>query len=174
MPMHSRRSISRGSGLRRKTTWARDNITDTVASNTFKTYDLLATAKSAGLAQQGVTIARTHLSIQVWSAVAGGDQMAFGIIRGQNTDVGTSVAGAPVPIADPYEDWVWWDIRTASEPGGSGCYSRTGLTNSWTIDVRAQRRLPELQMSYNLVMQAAVVAATVSFTVCASTLLMLP
>jgi len=172
--MPPRRLRSTRAFPRRKTVWAHDNITDTVASNTFKTYDLLATAKSVGLMTQGVTIGRTHLAIQVWSAVAGGDQMAFGVLRGQNTDVGTGIAGAPTPIADPYEDWAWWDIRTASEPGGSGCYSRTGLTNSWAIDIKSMRKLEELQQSYNLVMQAATVAATVSFTVCASTLILLP
>jgi len=167
--------VVRPGGARRETVWIRDNITDTLATGShYKTYDLASTFKAAGGNTQGLTVVRAHLSIAVWSVVASGDQMAYGLVRGQNTDVGTDIVGAPTPIADPYEDWAFWDIRTASNAGGSGCYSRTGLTNAWEIDVKAMRRIPEIQMTFNLVMQTAVVGATLDFSVVSSVLAKLP
>jgi hypothetical protein len=165
-----------GNSDRRRTTWARDNLTPTpiATGNHWETSDLLATFKSSGGNQQGVTIGRIHLRISIWSAVAEGDQIAIGVIRGQDTDVGTSVVGAPNPIANPYEDWLFWGVYTASDAGGSGVYSPHGLTNVLEFDIRAKRKLMNLDEQLQLVVMAAVVATSVSYSASVSTLLLLP
>jgi len=153
----------------------RDNITDTLAAaGQYKTYDLSATFKAANGNTQGATVARTHLRISIWSAVASGDQIAWGLLRGQDKDVGTNIAGAPTPIGDPYADWAYWSIETASNAGGSGVYNHHGLTNILEIDLKAMRRIPEVQMTWNLVIQTVTTGALLDFTVMSAVLLKLP
>jgi hypothetical protein len=102
--------------------------------------------------QQGVTIARTHLRIVVTNttAPAGGNSFYVGLIRGQNTDVGVNVAGAPNPATAPYEDWLLWDHVVADGSGNFDAYGGTQLH----YDLKAMRKLSELQMNYNIVMEA--------------------
>jgi len=153
MPSHSRRRTR--VGARRPTTWARVQQTHTfAAANTYLTFDMLGNFKADGGTQQGVTVLRTHLRMQWTTVVAAGDNYAWGLIRGQNTDVGTSIAGAPVPDLDPYEDWLMWEHLYASYFDANGVYSPSGATNVLSYDIRAKRKLPELQMSYNLVQKS--------------------
>ena len=165
-----------GSVARRRTTWARDNLLvgPVATGNHWVTNDLLATFKSAGGNQQGVTVGRIHLRGSIWSAVAAGDQFALGVIRGQDTDVGSSVVGSPNPVANPYEDWLFWGIYTASNAGGSGVYSPTGLTNVIEIDIKAKRRLEELDQQLQLVVMNVVTGASINSSWSVSTLLLLP
>ena len=176
MPRNRRRAFNRQG---RRTTWA--TVASTVslgAADDYSTTDLLSNFKADGGVQQAVTVARTHLLLQVTSAVNPGDNFAFGLIRGQNTDVGANVAGAPVPDLDPYNDWVLWQWRFASSVnsgGVTGCYSHMGFTNVLAYDVKAMRRLEELQMNYNLVIkQLAATTFPVVFQITGRVLLMLP
>jgi len=138
----------------RRTTWA--IVTQTIshaAANDYSTIDLLANFKADGGVQQAVTVVRTHLLDSITSTVAPGDNYTFGLIRGQNTDIGNNVVGAPVPDLDPYNDWLLWQWRWASDTIAGGIFSHTGSTNVIPVDLKAQRKLEELQMTYNLVIK---------------------
>jgi len=160
----------------RRTTWA--TVTQTVslaAANDYFTFDLLANFKADGGVQQAVTVVRTHLTDSVTSAVNPGDNFVYGLIRGQNTDVGANVVGAPVPDLDPYEDWLLWRWYWASNTIAGGIYSHTGSTNVLPVDLKAMRKLEELQMSYNLtIKQLAATTFPVVHQVTGRVLLMLP
>jgi hypothetical protein len=75
----------------------------------------------------------------------------IGIIRGQNTDQGANIAGAPVPDLDPYEDWAYWAWHFTDQNGN---WNPRGTANTYELDLKAKRRLPELQMAYNLVIKS--------------------
>jgi hypothetical protein len=174
----SRNRRLRGAAIRdfhnRETTWARSvNVFALAANGNYSTLDLLAPFKTDGGNQQGVTVTRTHLNFTVTSAVASTDTFAWGLIKAQNTDVGANVAGAPTPDLDPYEDWLMWRTETAGNIGQPGYW--IGNSTEKDFDIRAQRRLPELQMTYNLVIKRlTVAAATLNVVVSVSTLLKLP
>jgi hypothetical protein len=76
-----------------------------------------------------------------------GNNFHVGLIRGQASDVGVNIAGAPTPAAQPYEDWLLWDYLFVSAAGDIDRYGGSQLA----YDLRAQRRLQELQMNYNMV-----------------------
>jgi hypothetical protein len=161
-------------GPRRTTTWARSvNAFSLAANGNYATLDLLAPFKTSGGIQQGVTVTRTHVSLSVTSAVGNPDTFAWGIMRGQNTDVGANIAGAPTPDLDPYEDWAFWRTETAAVGPGAAYWEGSG--NHREFDIKAQRRLPELQMTYNLVVKRlTVAAATLNAVYSVSILLKLP
>jgi len=173
--MRSRRRFNAGHGAsRRRTTWARVESTVTLAATgDYGTTDLLTAFKADGGVTQGVTIARSHLVLAVEDLPDAGDQFAWGLIRGQNTDVGVNIAGAPEPVADPYEDWAMWELLTAGAIVGAGAYWPGG-GNTWRYDIKAQRKIPELQQAWNAVFTN--VSATTPFTigVTGSILLLLP
>jgi hypothetical protein len=155
----------------RRTTWARSvNLFTLAAAGNYSTLNLLAPFTTSGGNPQGVTIVRTHLHLVVSSGVAANDTFTWGLLKGQATDVGANIAGAPTPDLQPYEDWLMWrdeiaDTNAAYFPAQS---------NNHEFDIKAQRRLPELQMTYNMVVkrQATVAALTVNAVI--STLIMLP
>jgi len=161
---------------RRETTWARSvNVFALAANGNYSTLDLLQPFKTSGGVQQGVTVTRMHMTWSVTSSVASTDSFAWGVLRGQNTDVGANIAGAPVPDLDPYEDWMMWRTETACFNGGGGSFFWENSSNVREVDIKAQRRLPELQMTCNLVVKRLLsVAATQQITVSVSTLLKLP
>jgi hypothetical protein len=149
------------------------------AANDYFTIDLLANFRADGGTQQAATIVRTHLLDSVTSVVDAGDNFAMGLIRGQRTDEGANIAGAPVPDLDPYEDWLLWQWRFASHArtgvDGTGVYSEHGATNTLVVDSKAQRKLEELNMSYNLVIkQLAAGAFPAVHQVTGRVLLLLP
>jgi len=143
------------------------------ANGNYSTLDLLAPFKTDGGVQQGVTVTRTHLNFSVTSQASAADAFTWGIIRGQNTDVGANVAGAPTPDLDPYEDWAMWRTETCADGIAQNHYF-PGSSNVRDFDLRAQRRLPELQMTWNLVMKRLTGSVTLNVTVTASILLKLP
>jgi len=171
-----RRRFTRSPG--RRTTWASvDTGMILAAADDYTTIDLLSNFKADGGVQQAVTVVRTHLMVAVTSAVQTGDRFSLGLIRGQSTDVGDNIAGAPVADADPYEDWLLWKIYnagTTDSGSGAGVFSPHGNTNVLEFDLKAQRKLEELQMSYNLVIRN--IASEVAFTpkITGRILLMLP
>ena len=152
MPVRRRHSYARGTVDRRRTTWARSSglITNASAA-TYSTTDLLAAFKAAGGTTFGTTVARIHLRLSVVSATVTADQFGIGIIKGQDTDVGVTVAGAPAPTTHPYEDWLYWSIYTANVGSGSGAgYFLGGTGSSELIDVKAKRKLEDLDECLNL------------------------
>jgi hypothetical protein len=121
-----------------------------------------------------VTVTRSHITLAVVSETAAGDVFSWGVLRGQNTDIGTNVAGAPTPSADPYDDWMIWRTETAADGLAQNHYWM-GSSNVSEWDLKAQRRLEELQMTCNLVIQRiSVAAASLHIQVAASVLLKLP
>jgi hypothetical protein len=141
--------MGRRSTSTRQTTWATVEATASIAAaNGFQTLDLLSNFKADGGTQQAVTITRTHLRIIPTAGVqAAGNNFHVGLIRGQMSDVGTNIAGAPTPAAQPYEDWLLWDHLFTDQTASLDAFSGTQLH----YDLRSQRRLEELQMNYNLV-----------------------
>jgi hypothetical protein len=144
--------------------------------NGYGTIDLLSNFKGDGGAQQAVTVTRIHLLHTIQGSVVDGDNYALGIIRGQASDIGSNIAGAPTPDLQPYEDWMYWEWRFASRVGASlGVYSDQGMTNTLRHDLRGQRRLEELQMNCNLVIkQLAAVTFPVVHQLTGRILLTLP
>jgi hypothetical protein len=140
----------------------------------YTTFDLLAGFKAAGGVQQGVTVVRTHLITACTTAApALGSEVIFGLIRGQNTDIGNNIAGAPAPFTDPYEDWMMWEHRVATPGGTTNTFSTTGATGAFAWDIRSKRTFLELQESYNMVLENHT-ASAVGFTITGSVLVMLP
>jgi hypothetical protein len=150
MSFGPRRSTARRrSAPRRSTTWATVSQTFSIAAaNGYQTADLLSNFKADGGTQQGVTVARTHLRVVPTSAMVAGNNFHVGLIRGQASDVGVNIAGAPTPAAQPYEDWLLWDYMFV-DALGPFLDSQGGTQLKY--DLRAMRRLQELQMNYNMV-----------------------
>ena len=144
------------------------------ANGNYSTLDLLGPFKTSGGVTQGVTVIRTHLAWSVTTAVAAGDSFSWATGRGQNSDIGANIAGAPVPDTQQYEDWNMWRFEVACNSTGAGA-SYWKQANQTEFDVKAARKIPELQQSYNLVIKRqTVTAATLGITVVASVLLKLP
>ena len=112
-----RRNFSTSSE-RRPTDWASAQFNTTLTGATdVDTVDLLESYKEDGGWSQGCTVIRTHLKIQVLSDVVAGEHWAFGLMKGQNVDLGLNVAGAPDPVGDPYGDWLLWGYFNADTNG---------------------------------------------------------
>ena len=170
MPNRGRRTTR---AARRRTTWA--TVAQTVsiaAANGFNTVDLLSNFKADGGTQQAVTVGRTHLRIIPSSASwALGNSFHVGLIRGQMSDVGVNVAGAPTPAAQPYEDWLLWDLLVWDNVPAVNEYGGAQLH----YDLKSMRRLEELQMNYNLVIDVpAANTFPAVFQVTGRVLLLLP
>ena len=173
--MSRHRSPRSDRAARRRTTWAAFQEHVTLAAPTdYFTFDLLANFKADGGVTQGVTIARTHFTVAVSTQPDPGDTFTFGLIRGQGVDVGLNIAGAPVPSVDPYDDWLLWQYRGASINGaGHGEYFPGG-SNQQNFDLKAMRRLEELQMTYNMVVQNVTASSPFEVYTFGRILLMLP
>lgn len=158
---------------RRRTTWATHQSSEAfAAANDLHTINLLDQYLTAGGSLAGITIARTilHLAYTTSTGPNAGDRLNVGLIRGQNTDVGTNIVGAPSPSANLYEDWAWLEQYDASQSAGGPLYGKWG-SNVISLDVKAGRKLPELQMTWNLALKSSVIATWQLF---ARTLIYLP
>jgi len=176
MPARHFRHSARVGSARRRTTWARSVgvITNAAAAN-FATVDLLAEFKAAGGNTQGVTVGRCHLRWSNTTLVAPSDEIAIGVLKGQDSDVGASVVGAPEPLAKPYADWLYWSVFYGCDQPGAGTTFYEGGSNNWSADIRAKRKLADLNETLNLVVrnaQSGTFPATTLYS--ASTLLILP
>ena len=171
--MHNRRPRSSSvRGTRRRTTWATHQSTETFATaNDRHVISLLDNYATNGGTVVGLTVARTiiHLALTSTAAVAG-DRLTLGLIRGQSSDVGTNIVGAPNPSSDSYEDWAWLEQYDASFSGGGPLYGKWG-SNVISIDTTTKRKLPELHMDWNLALTSSV---AVTWQLYARTLLLLP
>jgi hypothetical protein len=157
----------------RRTTWARYQFTvGLAAAATYTAVDLLSNFKVDGGVTQGCTVARIHHRQTVTTAVtASTGQLAWGIMRGQNSDVGVSVVGSPQPIADPYEDWLFWEVDNADFESNL----EPGAANVMVRDIRAKRKLAELQQALLWVVgPTAGLTYPATIAVSGSVLLMLP
>jgi len=165
--------VVRSGGNRRRTSWVTvDQTVSIAAANGYQTIDLLASFKADGGTQQAVTIGRTHLRIVPTAGLGAiGNSFYVGLIRGQNTDVGVNVAGAPNPATALYADWLLWEHLVADIQANLNEHRG----NQFSYDLKAMRRLEELQMNYNLVLEVpASNAFPVTFNVTGRILLLLP
>jgi hypothetical protein len=176
MPNHRLARSAHRTAVRRRTTWARSIGTlSNAAAGTYDTVDLLGQFKTAGGTTFGCTVARIHLRLSQVSVPTIGDELGIGIIKGQDTDVGVTIAGAPQPVTHPYEDWLWWSVFFACDQPGAGSHMFPGGSGCYEVDVRAKRKLEDLDECLNLV-SVNPVAGTfpAQFDYSASVLLMLP
>jgi hypothetical protein len=144
------------------------------ANGNYVTYDLLADFKGVGGVQQGSTVVRNHIKLSVTSVPTAGDEFLWGILVGQNTDIGANIAGAPDPFHDHYEDWMFWENCVATTPGGAGACFFCPQTNVKDWDIKSKRKLDGIQESLNLVIYRVSGSVTLTVNVANSTLLMLP
>ena len=147
---------------RRKLTWATVRAAPQTITTTGTLVDLLSEYKLAGGSTQGITIMRTHIALNVTAATAGvGDGAFVGLVVGTDVDTATQVT--------PTEPFLDWMLYTSVYAAGGG-----GVINSHMIDIRAKRKMQELNQIYwlNLVALLGVNATQVAFT--ARTLIALP
>jgi hypothetical protein len=131
---------------RRRTTWAVNGpSTTTCTAGGFAWFDLLAAYNAMpNSVSAGITVVRIHMRLAVVSGlVTPGQAVVTAIMRGQNDDTGANNAGSPSPRTDFYQDYMMWesqilDASNFTQPGGS---------NNWSWDVRAKRRLPNLNQT---------------------------
>jgi hypothetical protein len=142
------------------------------AANGYQTFDMLQNFKADGGTQQAATVARTHVRVSPAGTDTGGaSNFYFGLLRGQVADVGVNIAGAPKPSANMYDDWMIWDHLFSDFSGAFNQYGGFQLE----YDLKAMRRLEELQMNYNGVIEVASwTAFPAVFNITGRVLLMLP
>lgn len=145
------------SGSSRRTTWATfdDAVSVATGGTHWQTNNMLTNYTGAGGPVAGITVLRTHIRITQTSAATAADRLYFGIVRGQNEDVGADTAGAVRPLNDFYADWAFWAAYTTQASTGAGPTWGEKASNVLQLDLRARRKLPELQMSWNYVLQQA-------------------
>lgn len=147
--------------VRRKRTWADDQITDLgFAEDALRSENLLTTYIAAGGSTQGCTVQRTIVSAIWWTdTVSSADNaMTFGLIKG------TSVAAdVPDPVAEPYADWAF--LHTSFQGEGHGIVANdTGMTVF--IDTSSSRKVDEVGETWWLVFRgSAPTAAAETFSV---------
>jgi len=172
-----RRRHFSSSAPRRRTDWARQSGAITLESGDYTIVNLLTEYAADGGNTAGVTVARTHLTLSVTSDISAGDDFYWGLQAAPQSMVGTNLAGASTPFEDPYADWAMWQHKVASldvlSTTGYGHY--WGPSNNHDYDIRAKRRLEQIQMGFLLAVEVETVAATTMvINYQASVLLMLP
>jgi hypothetical protein len=157
--VRSRRSMV---ASRRRTTWATfdDAVSVATGGTHYQTNNMLTNYAGAGGTLAGITILRTHFRMTMTTAATAADRFYLGIVRGQNEDVGADIAGAPRPLNDFYEDWAFWSCYTSATLSGAGPGWSTNANNVVQLDLKARRKIPELQMTWNYVIQPAVATVT--------------
>jgi len=173
-----RRNMSRRAAPRRKLIWARQQqIVQDIGAGA--AVDLLASYRALGGDTLGCSIARVRIDIQYeFGAVSDeGDFTTFGVIVDQLQADLTEVP-RPGEGSEPHADWMYWRTHMAT---GSGVLLTDGtpggqVQTSFEVDIRAQRKMEELQETLYLVVQpsASQVLAGVDFAYGSSVLLRLP
>jgi hypothetical protein len=180
MPPRPRRtSRTRSGGARRRLVWAQYQTSQAFTANAqWATLDLLSTYKAAtGASAAGVTIMRTHLVVCP-RAVQAADSIYIGLAIYDLDDItaATTVnALVPNPHDNPYIDWMYSRRLVADTnvtmAGASGSGSYAGLH----LDLRAKRRMHQVQMAYGLcIYQDAVGTVAKTYDIFARTLLAMP
>jgi len=147
MPARARRSSHAIRRPRRKLVWSTVDQTLTLAAvGNGSNIDLLTALKVGGASILGTTIMRTHLALDVFSAVALADNFYWGLAVLPNSQLVTNVAVSATvvnPAQNPEIDWMMWKHEYASPT-----YGESASNNTIPIDVRAKRRLEELNETY--------------------------
>lgn len=176
MPYRRRRSSMRSRGRRRKLVWAQRTASQAFTANAqWTNFDLLQEYKAAtGASSVGVTIMRTHLWV-LPHAPAAGDSYWVGLHIGDLNDATANTTNAFVanPHDDPYIDWMFaqkyeYDVNLRVP------VPNTDFAGS-LIDLRAKRRMEEVQSAYLLtVYQDSVTTVAKTYDIFSRTLIALP
>jgi hypothetical protein len=148
MPARRRRSSSRPMGRsRRQLVWATvDQSLSLAAATNCSNVDLLTALKVTGSSILGCTIMRTRLDLSITSTVALADNFYWGLAILPNAQLVSNVASSATvvnPAQNPEIDWMMWAHAVAAPT-----YGTTANDNQIVIDIRAKRRLQELQETY--------------------------
>jgi hypothetical protein len=128
--------------------------------------NLLAALSVAGASLLGVTIMRTHLVLYVTSAVTLADELRVGLVVARLADVGAGPPAGAVSAADPELDWMLLRDEFATPTFGP-------LNNTLTYDLKAKRRMQELNQAYVLALSNSA-GGSKTVKIFARTLLALP
>ncbi len=161
---------------RRKLVWARTFTTLTVtANNSVTNIDLLQAYKAVvGASSAGITIMRTRLDVYPTSTITNNDGFFIGLKVDDLDQVVASSASALAisPNGNPDSDWMfnsWFNALPT--------YNWQAANNGIHIDLRAKRRMEEVQQAYLLSIQPVGVAAgglPLTLTVHSNVLIALP
>jgi hypothetical protein len=179
MPVRHRRTRAGSSrGARRKLVWAQFSATVTyTAVNQYVSLDLLQTYKAAvGASSAGITIMRTHLTVSQTTAPTPGQSQWLGLRvddLAQVVNVPAAVAATnPNPRDNPYVDWMLSDQVVYDNEGQPG--RAQSPFQGWVIDLRAKRRMEEVQEAYLLTLVNDTGVAASSLHVFSRVLIALP
>ena len=166
--MKSRRHFVSRETQRRKLVWSTLTANPTVANGAHDNLDILADFRAAGASLLGVTIMRTHVRLDVVAPTAA-DLFVWGLSVGGLNDIGTA-AGAIDAGADTHLDWMMWTREIAAPT-----YSEAGNSNRLLYDIKAKRKMQELDQRYLLSIGGVIVGTSpLNVFVTIRTLLALP
>ena len=146
MPMRGVRTAHPVRRQRRKLVWSTIDQSVTMAAGVGSNVNLLASLSVAGASLLGITVMRTHLDLWRTGQVSAlGDGLRLGLIIDRVAAVGAGPPAGAVTAADPEADWMLWRHEFAAPTFGP-----SGGSNYLTYDVKAKRRMQELDQAYLL------------------------
>lgn len=173
---YRRTSRRRGRSPRRKLVWARNFSSLTVtANNQVTNVDMLSGYKAlVGASTAGITVMRTRLKLYVTSTVTNNDGFFVGIkVDDLDQIVASSASALAVsPNGNPMSEWAYNNWFAALPAYGEGSQNQV-----IQIDLKAKRRMEEVQEAWLLSIQPVGVAAgglPLAITYHSNTLLALP
>jgi len=141
-----------------------DHATTALAAAASANVDMLLDFPTA----PGITVIRTHLQVTPTTAPAVGDRITFGLIIGRLSDVSDPTAAGALTPSQTDLDWMYWTTIIANPSFGNG-----GNNNTFVVDLRAKRKMEELNQVYLLSITNHQVAA-VTYRIAARTLMLMP
>jgi len=175
MPGRYRRApMARGRSSRRRLVWATSFTFDTIANNANVNHDLLSNLKVAGSSVLGCTVVRTHMRVSVQWPNAAAVSSFYGLALGLCVQSMTQVAANTVDLAQD-EDWALRDTMIPGTGADSLNPSATVLVEGWNIDLRAKRKVQELNQTWCLALSLQnAITFSIPVAVYARTLVALP
>ena len=144
MPPGPRRSaaVRRGSSRRRKLVWATANGSfAALAAGATGGNDLLGNLRTAGSSILGATVIRTHLRLSLLWGAGASDFWHVGLIVCRDVDIAAGID----PNTNPGDNWL---LSVQEFPRSSG--ATIDAQTQMTYDIRAKRRVEELEERYGL------------------------
>lgn len=163
----SRRGFA--SAQRRKLVWATTSGSlSTVPTGAGTLIDLLSGYRAAGGTTQGITIIRTHAQFATAAPLSGltsADGVGLGLIIGNGTESASTLNNQ-----DFFLDWM---LRRELFSASATSLPNNTAAAAWDIDLRAKRKVEELNQTYWMSVNA-IATATPSFSYFVKVLLALP
>ena len=175
MPMHRRRTFTRSSGsARRKLVWATSSVAgSSLAQASITDFDLLANLRVAGSSVLGATVMRTHLRMQIgWPVTTSTGQFFTVGLCVEDADL---VAANDITLGERGRDWALLDGLVPGSGANTLASPNTGtVMEGFNFDLRAKRKVQELNQTWQLAVSPSGGAAAVPFSYWARTLIALP